>query len=61
MSTAPYSVRTVILSIERRVLRAGGQQTALANARAAVQEGRERAALRAEAQESLTKMSVRAR
>jgi hypothetical protein len=61
MSTAPYSVRTMILSLERRVLRAGGQRTALANARAAVLEGRERAALRAEAHESLTKMSVRAR
>jgi hypothetical protein len=51
----------MILTFERRLLRAGGQRGALANARAAVLEGRERAALRAEAHESLTRMSVRAR
>ncbi|WP_194892392.1 hypothetical protein [Catenulispora pinisilvae] len=61
MSTATYSVRTMLLSFERRVLRAGGQRGALANAHAAVLEGRERAALRAEAHESLTKMSLQAR
>jgi hypothetical protein len=51
----------MILTVERRLLRAGGQRGALANARAAVLEGRERAALRAEARESLTRMSVRGR
>jgi hypothetical protein len=51
----------MILSFERRVLRAGGHQGALANARAAVLEGQERAALRAEAHESLTRMSIRSR
>lgn len=56
--TAASSVRTMILTFERRVLRAGGQRGALANARAAVLEGQERAALRAEAHESLTRMSV---
>jgi hypothetical protein len=59
--TAGSSVRTMILTFERRVLRAGGQRGALANARAAVLEGQERAALRAEAHESLTRMSVRSR
>lgn len=58
---AASPVRTMILSFERRVLRAGGQQGALANARAAVLEGQERAALRAEAHESLTRMSIRSR
>lgn len=58
-ATSP--VRTMILSFERRVLRAGGHQGALANARAAVLEGQERAALRAEAHESLTRMSIRSR
>jgi hypothetical protein len=47
----------MLLSFERRVLRAGGQRGALANARAAVLEGQERAALRAAAHESLTKLS----
>lgn len=69
MSTATTStthsptspVRTMILTFERRVLRAGGQRGALANAHAAVLEGRERAALRAEAHESLTRMSVQSR
>ncbi|MBS2533576.1 hypothetical protein KGQ20_12425 [Catenulispora sp. NF23] len=61
MSTTTYSVRTMLLSFERRVLRAGGQRGALANAHAAVLEGRERAALRAEAHESLTAMSLRTR
>jgi hypothetical protein len=56
MSTATSSVRLMLLSFERRVLRAGGQRGALANARAAVLEGRERAALRAAAHESLTKL-----
>lgn len=60
MSTATYSVRTMLLSFERRILRAGGQRGALANAHAAVLEGQERAALRAEAHESLTRMSVQA-
>jgi hypothetical protein len=60
MSSATYSVRTIILSFERRILRAGGQRGALANAHAAVLEGRERAALRAEAQASLTRMSIQA-
>jgi len=55
------SVRTMILTFERRVLRAGGQRGALANARAAVLEGQERAALRAEAHESLTRMSIQSR
>jgi hypothetical protein len=61
MSTATYSVRTMLLSFERRILRAGGQQGALANAHAAVLEARERAALRAEAHESLTRMSLQSR
>ena len=65
MSTAPSPatspVRTMILTFERRLLRAGGHHGALANARAAVLEGQERAALRAEAHESLTRMTVRAR
>jgi hypothetical protein len=56
--TATSSVRTMMLTFERRVLRAGGQRGALANARAAVLEGQERAALRAEAHESLTRMSI---
>ncbi|ACU76233.1 hypothetical protein Caci_7407 [Catenulispora acidiphila DSM 44928] len=59
--SAPSPVRTMILTFERRVLRAGGQQGALANARAAVLEGQQRAALRAEAHESLTRMGIRTR
>ncbi|MEY9933227.1 hypothetical protein ABH926_007880 [Catenulispora sp. GP43] len=59
--SATSSVRTMMLTFERRVLRAGGQRGALANARAAVLEGQERAALRAEAHESLTRMGVRGR
>ena len=38
MSTATYSVRTMLLSFERRILLAGGQRGALANAHAAVLE-----------------------
>ena len=57
MSSATSSVRSMLLTIERRVLRAG-QQRAVANAHAAVLEARERAALRAEARESLTKMAA---
>ena len=56
MSSATSSVRSMLLTFERRVLRAGGQRGALANARAAVLEGRERAALRAAAHESLAEM-----
>ena len=52
------TVRTMILTIERRFLREGGQRGALANARVAVLEDLERAALRAEARESLTKMAA---
>lgn len=59
--SAPSPVRTMILTFERRLLRAGGQQGALANARAAVLEGQQRAALRAEAHESLTRMGIRTR
>ncbi|MFL6116781.1 MAG: hypothetical protein ACJ786_36305 [Catenulispora sp.] len=54
------SIRSVLLTIERRWLRAGGHQGALANAHAAVLEGRERAALRAAAYESLTKLGAAA-
>jgi len=61
MSTATSSVRTMLRTFERRVLRAGGQRGALANARAAVLEDRQRAALRAAAHESLTKMSGQGR
>ena len=61
MSTATSSVRSMLLTIERRVLRAGGQQRALANAHAAVLEAQERAAVRAAAHESLTRLSVGAR
>lgn len=61
MSTRTSSVRIMLLTFERRVLRAGGQRGALANARAAVLEGQERAALRAAAHESLIRMTIRAR
>ena len=62
MSTAPSpassTVVSMLLTIERRMLRASGQQGALANARAAVREGQERAALRAAAAESLVKLGT---
>lgn len=58
MSSTTYSVRSMLLTFERRVLRAGGQQRALANAHAAVLEARERAALRAAAHESLTRLGA---
>ncbi|GAA2001696.1 hypothetical protein GCM10009838_79420 [Catenulispora subtropica] len=48
----------MLLTFERRVLRAGGHQRALANARAAVLEARERAAVRAAAHESLTRLGA---
>jgi len=51
----------MLRTFERRVLRAGGQRGALANARAAVLEDRQRAALRAAAHESLTRMNARDR
>ncbi|WP_344662375.1 hypothetical protein [Catenulispora subtropica] len=58
MSSATSSVRSMLLTFERRVLRAGGHQRALANARAAVLEARERAAVRAAAHESLTRLGA---
>jgi hypothetical protein len=59
MSTATSSVRSMLLTLERRVFRAG-QQRALANAHAAVLEARERAALRAAAHESLIRLGATA-
>lgn len=58
MSYATSSVRSMLLTLERRVLGAGGQQRALANAHAAVLEAQERAALRAAAHESLTRLGA---
>lgn len=59
MSSATSSVRFMLLTLERRVL-SGGQQRAIANARAAVLEAQERAALRAAAHESLTRLGAAA-
>jgi len=51
-------VRTVLRTVERVLLREGGHRGALVNARAAVLEGENRAAIRAEARASLQRLAA---
>ena len=51
------SVRRMLRTFERVVLREGGQRGALGNAYAAVLEGEQRAALRADARASLQRLA----
>jgi hypothetical protein len=48
-STRTVAVRSMLRTVERVLLRDGGHRGALVNARSAVLEGEERAALRADA------------
>jgi hypothetical protein len=55
-ATAP-SMKTMLRTVERVLLRDGGHRTALHNARAAVLEGEARSAARAEAHASLQRLA----
>lgn len=52
------TVRRMLRTFERVVLREGGHRGALVNAHAAVLEGEQRAALRADARESLQRLAT---
>jgi hypothetical protein len=52
------AVRSMLRTVERVLLRDGGHRGALVNARAAVLEGEERAALRADARASLQRLAA---
>ena len=52
------SVRSMLRTMERVLLREGGQRGALVNARAAVLEGEARAAVRADARASLQRLTA---